>query len=273
MAQTTSGYLDLEGGKTYYETAGAGEALVLAHAGFVDSGMWDAQWAAFARHYRVIRFDMRGFGKSDMLQAPVSRRDDLYRLLKHLNVERAHLLGCSMSGTIVLDFALEHPEMLASLIVESAVPSGFEMQGAPPPHLMDMMGAVQQGDLAKASELQIRIWVDGMYRQPEQIDPQVRQRAAAMNQIAVNNGTWALDMQPVDPLDPPAVGRLGMIHVPTLIVVGALDHPEILRAADLMASQIKGARKIIMPDAAHVPNMEQPAEFNRALLEFLREVK
>ena len=122
----------------------------------------------------------------------------------------------------------------------------------------------------RTSELQIRLWVDGSFRQPEQVDPQVRQRAAEMNRIPVARSTWGIaDSQPYHPLTPPAAQRLGEIHVPTLIIAGALDHPEILRAADVMAAGIQGAQKLILPDSAHVPNMEQPEAFNHAVLDFL----
>src|SRR5215831_5187749 len=116
MTYGTSGYFDLGDDKLYYEVAGEGEPLVLSHAGFVDCRMWDEQWDAFTQCYRVVRFDMRGFGRSDRAEAPVARRDDLYRLLKHLGIARAILLGCSMSGEIVLDIALEHPEMVSALV-------------------------------------------------------------------------------------------------------------------------------------------------------------
>jgi 2-hydroxy-6-oxonona-2,4-dienedioate hydrolase len=161
--------------------------------------------------------------------------------------------------------------MVSALIAVSATPSGFELQGEPPPNMIDMMTAVQQGDLAHASELQLRIWIDGMYRQPDQVNPVVRQRAAEMNRITLANGTWgAADANPLTPLNPPAVKRLIEIRVPTLIIAGKLDHPELLRAADVMAAQIKDSKKVLIPDCAHVPNMEKPAEFNRAVLDFLR---
>jgi 2-hydroxy-6-oxonona-2,4-dienedioate hydrolase len=271
MSLLSTGYVELDDGKLYYEAAGTGEPLVLAHAGFVDSRMWDDQWRDFAQHYRVIRFDMRGFGKSDPAAAPVSRRNDLYRLLKQLDVARASLLGCSLGGEMILDFALEYPAMVSALIVVSAVPGGFQMQGEPPRYLMEMMSAVQQGDLALASELQIRIWVDGPFRQPEQVNPQVRQRAAEMNGIALAKRTWGIaDAHPLNPLDPPAAQRLSEIGAPTLILAGGLDDPEILRAAEVMATAIHGAKKVIIPNCAHLPNMERPAEFNQAVLGFLR---
>jgi pimeloyl-ACP methyl ester carboxylesterase len=267
IAQKTSGTIDLDGEQMYYEVAGEGTTLIMSHAGFVDSGMWDDQWEAFAEHYNVVRFDMRGYGKSDAIQTPVSRRDDLYQLMRHLNIGKAALLGCSMSGEIVIDFTLDHPDMVSALIAVSATPSGFELKGEPPPHLMEMMEAAQQGDIERTSELQIRIWIDGMYRNPEQVAAKVRRRAGEMNRIPVERGTFAIE--PLNPLDPPAVGRLNEIHVPTLIIAGALDHPEILRAADVMQKKITGAKKVIIEDVAHMPNMEKPEEFNQIVLEFL----
>jgi pimeloyl-ACP methyl ester carboxylesterase len=268
--QAQTGYVDLGDGKLYYGTAGAGDTLVLLHAGFVDSGMWDEQWREFAQHFRVVRFDARGFGKSDPAQGPVSRRDELYRLLRELDIERAHLLGCSMGGATIIDFALEHPDMVSALIPASAAPGGFEPKGEPPRYLQEMMSAVQHGDLTRASELQIRIWVDGPSREPVQVNPRVRQHAAEMNRPTLANGTWVkADSQPLNPLDPPAVGRLKDLHVPTLIIAGALDDPEILRAAEVMTVEISGAQKVIIPGGAHVHNMENPSAFNRAVLDFL----
>ncbi len=272
MTGATTGMIDMGDGKLYYETAGQGEALILCHAGFVDSGMWDSQWEDFSRSYRVVRFDMRDYGMSDRVQGPISRRKDLEHLLDGLGIERAVLLGCSMGGGIVLDFALEHPERADALILVSMIPSGFELRGDPPPNLLTMISAIEQGDLKKVSELQLRIWVDGPFRQPEQVDPRIRQRAAEMNWLPVEHGTWGnVDAHPLDPLDPPAVRRLGQIRVPTLVIAGALDDPELLRSADFMEKEIRGAKKEIIAGAAHVPNMEKPAEFNRSVLSFLKD--
>lgn len=273
MQQKIVNYAEVDGGRIYYEVAGQGQPLVLAHAGFLDSRMWDDQWEALAQHYRVIRFDLRGYGQSDSIDAPVAYRRDLHHLLRHLEIPRAHLVGCSLSGEMVLDFALEYPEMVSALVVVSAVPGGFEMQGEPPRYLMEMIGAVQAGDLERASELQVRIWVDGSFREPEQVSPAVRQHAAQINQDNLSRGTWAVTsmMPPADPLQPPAVTRLGDIAAPTLVIAGALDHPEILRAADVLADGIAQARRVIVPDSAHVPNMEQPEAFNRAVIDFLQQ--
>lgn len=267
---TENGSIEINGGKIWYEIAGQGPTVVLAHAGFVDSRMWDTQWEALTQHYRVVRFDMRGFGRSDSASGPISRREEFRQVLDGLGIDRAALIGCSLSGEVIIDFALEYPEKVTALVPVSALPSGFEMQGEPPRYLMEMMGAMQQGDLDLASELQLRIWVDGMYREPTEVDPSVRQHAADMNRIPVSRSTFFVaDSEPVSPLDPPAVNRLAEITAATLVIAGSLDHPEILRAADWMTQQIPSAQKHIIDNAAHVPNMEQPGEFNRAVLVFL----
>ena len=272
MEKITKGRMSLDGTCLYYETAGQGEVLLFAHAGFVDSRMWDEQFEFFAQSYQVIRYDMRGYGRSDPAGGPVNRRQEIFALMKHLELQKAVLIGCSMGGATVLDFALEHPEMARALILISTAPGGFELQGEPPPGLMEMIAALQQNDLQRASELQIQIWIDGMFRKPEQVDLIVRQRAAEMNRIPVENGTYLkMDMQPLQPLVPPAVSRLKDVHVPTLIMAGGLDHPEILRAADFMAQEIPSARKLVFSNSAHLPSMEQPEEFNQAVNDFLQE--
>ena len=271
---TETGYIQQADGKLYYEVGGEGETLVLGHAGFVDSGMWDPQWDVFTQRYRVIRYDMRGFGKSDPASGPRNRRSDLLQLLEHLQVERSALLGCSMSGTIMLDFALEHPELVSALVVVSGDPSGFELEGDPPAELVEMFPAAKRGDSARVSELQMRLWIDGPYRQPDQVNPDVRQRAAAMNRIPVERNTFFVsDLQPFELLDPPAIDRLGAIQIPTLIMAGALDNSEIVRAADVMAEAIPRAQKHIFAQSAHLPNMEQPEEFSQVVLSFLDSVK
>jgi pimeloyl-ACP methyl ester carboxylesterase len=270
MQTPISAYMEIEGKQLYYEVAGEGEPLVLAHAAFLDSGMWDGQWQEFSQHYRVVRYDMRGFGKSDPLQAPTSRRAELDTLLNHLEIDAAYLVGCSLGGEVMLDFMLEHPQKVKGLVTVNSAPSGFEMQGSPPAEIVEMIDAIQKRDLARVSEMQMRVWIDGPYRQPHEVDPAVRQRAAQMNQMPVRNFTWVVaDMQPADPLTPPAVQQLQNVHMPTLVVVGSLDSPEVLRAADVMVAGIEGAQKAVIEGAAHIPSMEKPAEFNRVVLDFL----
>jgi pimeloyl-ACP methyl ester carboxylesterase len=259
MKQLTIAFLKIEDGSVYYEAEGEGTPLVFLNAAFVDSGTWDSQCAEFRQHNAVIRFDMRGCGKSDRLKDPISRRQELYSVLETKGVKRA-----------ALDVTLDSPELVSALVIISLVPGGFEMQDEPPENLIDMMAALEQGDLARASEFQMRLSIDAPFRQPDQVAPMVRQRAGEMNREALAKVTFGLMLAPApSPLDPPAVQSLDQIRVPTLIIAGELDNRELLRAAAVMAAAIPNVRKVIMPNAAHLPNMEQPAEFNRAVKDFL----
>ncbi len=134
MIKTTTGYFDLGDGQLYYETAGEGIPLILAHAAFLDSRMFDAIWERLAKHFRVIRYDMRGFGKSSPVPGPLCRREDLDQLLKHLEVTEAHLIGCSNGGQISLDLALEQPQRFKSLTLVGSTPSGLNYTESLPLH-------------------------------------------------------------------------------------------------------------------------------------------
>jgi pimeloyl-ACP methyl ester carboxylesterase len=271
MTNTNRGSMSINDGTLYYETAGDGMPLVLSHAAFLDSRMFDAIWEPLAEHFRVIRYDMRGFGQSGPVTGPICRREELHQLMVHLGISRAHLLGCSNGGQNSLDLALEFPELVESLILVGSTPSGFEMQGEPPRYLFEMFDALQQGNLDLANELQIRIWLDGVGRAPEQVDSDLRQKALEMNRIPVTNGAFFIaDGQPLRPLDPPAVARLEQVACPTLIVAGALDHSENIRASEEMARRIPLAEEpIIVPETGHVPGYEKPELFVKLVLDFL----
>jgi pimeloyl-ACP methyl ester carboxylesterase len=270
MQQTKTGYFDLGDGKLYYEEAGEGETLVLSHAAFLDSRMFDEIWPVLSQHYHVIRYDMRGYGQSSPAQGPICRRKDLEQLLDFLGVQRAHLLGCSNGGQISLDLALERPQLAASLTLVGSTPSGFNLEGNPPRYLFEMFEAAQSGDWERASELQIRIWLDGESRPPEALDPGLRQKALEMNRIAVRQSTFFVaDAQPLSPLDPPAVTRLEAVGCPSLILAGALDHAEVLRAAQEMTARIPDARQSLFEGCGHVPSYEKPEAFVKQLLSFL----
>ena len=263
-------FADINGARIHYETRGSGPALVLIHAGICDLRMWDAQMDAFAQRYRVIRYDMRGFGQTAPVASRYTRHGDLRALLDHLDVARAHVMGCSMGGMMAIDFALAYPQRINALITVCSSPSGYTGSGDRPPLWGEIVAADEAGDLEKVCALEVALWVDGLKRTPGQVDAQIRQQVYDMNLIALKNE--ALDMDDVEKLEPPAVGRLGDIGAPTLNIATDLDVPDLLDVADLMATQIPQAQKAIIMGAAHLPNMEKPAQFNQIVLGFLEKV-
>lgn len=249
-----------------YEVTGNGHPLVLVHAGVANRHMWDDQVAAFAKHYQVVRYDSRGFGQTPIGRVPFSYRDDLYGLLQVLGIDRAYLVGCSMGGSMIIDFALEHPEMAAALIPVCSSPSGYQMTGEPPnlPTWVALDEAVEAQDWERVAELQVQLWIDGPYRKPGEAAPAVRERLREM----VRTRATPDDLKHDQPLESPAIDRLSELKVPTLVIVGDLDYPQLMEAADFMTEHIDGARKAVI-HTAHIPSMERPAEFNQLVLEFL----
>ncbi|HEV2707485.1 MAG TPA: alpha/beta hydrolase [Pyrinomonadaceae bacterium] len=262
----TRGLAEIGGAKFYYEIAGEGAPLVLVHAGIADRRMWDEQFADFARHYRVIRYDRRGFGETETVAEPYSHHRDLSDLLDFLGLERAFLVGCSQGGKTIIDFTLEHPGRTRGLILVASALSGFTFAEAMPRQWRELEMADEAGDVERVNELELQIWVDGPQRRPEQVDRNVRERVRLMNYIALKKSVETGEEQA---LEPPAVGRLGELRVPTLIIIGDLDTRRTQATADFLAEQIAGARKVVMEGTAHLPNMERPQEFNHHVLTFL----
>jgi 2-hydroxy-6-oxonona-2,4-dienedioate hydrolase len=256
-------------GAIYYEMAGEGKTIILIHAAIANLTMWDSQWQRFAQHYHVLRYDMRGFGRSEDLTVSTTHRQDLVRLMEDLGVEQAHLIGCSLGGEIALDVALQYPELVKSLVLVSATPDGFEIQGEPPQAVHAMIAALQRGDMEGAARAQNEMSVTGINRSPDAVPIVIREQIYEMTHAAFVRGSGFAESG--ETLIPPAVERFDEVKAPTLLMVGTADHSEIRRAAEMMASGIPNAQKevVAVENAAHFPNIEQPTYFNEVVLGFL----
>lgn len=263
-----AGFLNIQGAPLYYEVAGQGDAVLFIHAGIADSRMWDEQCSVFAQRYQAIRYDIRGFGQSQIPAGPFAYHADSANLLRFLKVERAHVIGNSFGGKIAIDFALTYPELVASLIL--VAPSIGDT--TPSPEMQQFAeeeeALLTKGDIEAATELNLRTWVDGPGRTPEQVSPTVRQRVYDMQYhaftVPVPEGAEEIELQP------PAITRLAELRMPTLIITGEYDLPHMLRLAQELAKQLPNAQQVMIPDAAHVVSMEQPVLFNQHVLAFLQ---
>jgi pimeloyl-ACP methyl ester carboxylesterase len=177
-------------GELYYEETGSGPAVVLGHAGIADHTMWDGQVGPFSELYRVVRYDLRGFGQSSMPETDYAPHDDLRALLAHLDIDRAAVVGVSISGGIVVDFALAYPEMLWALVPVAAGIDGYDWSTD---EALQRFGAEEKaaldaGEIDRAVELNVRLWVDGPGRTPDQVDDAIREKVRQMQRAIFERG-------------------------------------------------------------------------------------
>jgi 3-oxoadipate enol-lactonase len=268
MAFTTeNGFIETQGAPLYYEVAGTGHPLLLIHAGVADSRMWDDQFAQFAQQYKVIRYDLRGFGKSEVPAGQFSNSEDILNLLHFLHVEKTYIVGVSFGSKVALDFTLEYPDRVAALVLAAPSVGGSTPSEEVLRFNADEEAALAQNDLVAATEINLRMWVDGPQRTPNQVNPEARERVRVMQHhaftVPIPENAEELS------LTPPAITRLAELHVPTLVIVGDYDIPGKLELTEQLTKKISGAKKIVIPGVAHMVSMEQPELFNHAVLDFL----
>jgi len=261
--------VNVDGGRLYYEEAGAGPAVVCAHGGGGDSSQWRHQVPVFARRYRTVVFDARGHGQTRVESDHCRIADlagDIGALLRHLEIPRAHLVGATLGGVAVLEFALAHPDRVQSLILVSTAPDTTDEMRA---RFEASAEVAESGDLGGFAEGFVNFIFTSDYaeRHPDEV-ADFRQRLERIDPAGYAQSIRALGNRP--DLSP----RLGRLRVPALIVTGALDPiPTSAPGAAVLAHALSNACAEVVPDAAHLPQIEQPERFNRLVLDFFAEVE
>jgi len=259
--------IELNGARIHYRRSGAGYPVVFIHAGVADSRMWEPQAAGLGTHFDVITPDMRGYGESELPATSWSPTTDVLALMDALHIREApHLVGCSIGGGIAIDFALEHPERVSKLVLVGAGVGGLMVGDPDDPIYAETIAADEANDVTALNEAEMKLWLVGPGRAVSHVDEKLRDLFLEMNGIALLSD---FKNAPRIELDPPAAERLSEIKAPTLVVVGDHDLPEVHETAGVLMSNIRGARKAVIHDAAHLPNLEHPEKFNRVLLDFL----
>jgi 3-oxoadipate enol-lactonase len=253
----------------HHEVAGEGPAVVLVHAGICDSGMWDQQWRSLTERRRVLRYDMRGYGRSPLPPEPYSNARDLLDVMDAAGIEQAALVAVSMGGRVALEVALAEPARVTGLVAVGSGLPGHDWSAAAREFFEAEDAVIERGDLDAAAELNVRFWVDGPRRSPQQVDASVRDRVRQMQKRAfeLQLDTW--EQAEELPLAPNLADRLAEIEQPTLVLVGADDQPDIHAIAEQLMRTLPNAGFESIPNAGHVPNMEQPELFDRLVGAFL----
>lgn len=255
----------------YAEVAGEGPAVALVHEGICDSRMWDSQFESYAREFRVLRMDLRGFGRSPLEPGSFSNARDLIEVLEQHELGPAALVGVSLGGRVVLEVALARPELVSALVLVAPGLPGHDWSKDMQAAWGEEEAALEAGDLDEAVEVTLRTWVDGPRRQPEDVDPAVRERVGEMQRRALELQVPVGEDAEEEPLVPDLAERLGEVTAPTLVVVGDEDVPDMHAIVDRLAREIPGAKRASIANTAHVPSMERPREFDELVLGFLRE--
>jgi 3-oxoadipate enol-lactonase len=257
----------------HYEVAGEGPPVVLVHAGIADSRMWEPQWTSFPPVHRTVRFDVRGFGESPLPRGSFSHGRDLVDLIDSLSLAPVALVGVSLGGAVALDVTVARPELVSALVLVGSGLRGHEFSAETEAGWAEEEEAFERGDLDAAVETNLRMWVDGPRRSPEEVDPDLRRRVGEMQRRAFELEQSADGEPTLEVLAPDYPERLGEIAVPTLILVGELDRPEMHEIADRLETGIPNARRATIEATAHVPSMERPREFDELVLGFLAEAQ
>ena len=254
--------LPVDGGDAVFcEVTGHGPPLVPTHDAFLHRESWDAQFEPLSRSYRVVRWDRRGYGRSDERGAPYASDEDLARVVTSLTEPPAILMGCSNGGLLSLQCALEHPELVAALVLVGPIVSGLGFTE----HFTSRGGRRPGGVLTAAEETEYWSSTDPWLTAPANTGARARLRAL----LTANPN----NLRPKEHLErayeSPALARLGHIAVPTLIIAGEHDIADVHAHCGAIAAGIPGATRLVLPGSGHLPHLEVPGEFNTAVLGFL----
>ncbi|HET6745006.1 MAG TPA: alpha/beta fold hydrolase [Candidatus Limnocylindria bacterium] len=265
MAETQ--FTEANGVRLAYDVTGDGPPVVLLHAGIVDRGMWNDVVPLLADAFRVIRYDARGFGESSRPpDGAFARWDDLFAVMDAAGVDRAHLVGVSQGAETALDATLTSPERVDRLILVGAGMRGWDFREELNERWQAEVAAWERGEIDQVAELSMGTWFDGPMRTAADVDPDVRQRAWAMQRHAIDIEND--DAQARSP-EPPSSERLAEVAAPALVAVGELDQPDMVAIAEKLAEGIPGAQHVVLPGVAHLPPMERPADFAALVRDFL----
>jgi pimeloyl-ACP methyl ester carboxylesterase len=268
MAHTqATDFLDIDDTKLYYQSQGTGQPLVLLHDGLLSSTVWDQQAAMLAKDFRVIRYDRRGFGQSPASSVEHSDHEDLHRLLQHLNITRANLIGSSAGGGVAIDFALSYPTQVRKLIVLGTTVSGYSYSDE---HVQRNIGNNQPYIQNRDIKTTAAKWANDPFLIPSlhdterlaQLQVYLEQEMAHFPRIAQTN-------QAKVALIPGAINRLQDLQTETLILIGERDHPDLVNLSSIAGEELPKVKYILVAQVGHFIHLENPALFHKFAVEFL----
>jgi 3-oxoadipate enol-lactonase len=254
-----SGIVPVEGGQLSYEVAGDGPEIVLLHGFSFDMRCWEPQFAALADQYRVVRYDLRGFGKSSLPEGQYDHCADLSALLDHLEIERPMLLGLSLGANIALRYAILHPQRVAGLALASPGLPGHVWREERPPD------AAREHARLHGVEAAREFWLNHPFL--ASLGDYPKARSAVREMVEDYSGFHWRGPDPQAPAEP-FHDKLHMVAAPTLVLSGDRDANGYREIARVVSDRIPRARLMTFAHCGHMLNLEDPAAFNAAVIDF-----
>lgn len=264
-----------KGARIYYETTGTGEplAMVIGLGGVIQA--WGLQIAELSKHYRVVALDNRGAGKSDKPDEPYPMAlfaDDLRAVLDHAGIDSAHVMGASLGGLIAQEFYHLHPSRTRSLVLACTGVSVNHPKTVPPSAEVWETLTIDRGNVSRRAimESMTEIFYSAAFRERvvNLVDRLLKYETAAPQPAHA----YTRQLQSVFDYRPDA-GSPRDIDVPVLVVHGDQDRVWPVANARLLADEIPGARLHIIAGAGHMVMVEASRDYNRAVLNFLLEIR
>jgi len=261
-AISDTGYILVDGGKLFYESAGKGTNIVLLHDGMVNNKIWDEQFPLLSKTNRVVRYDRRGYGKSSDPELKYSHIADLNQLLIQLRIDKAIIFGMSSGGRLAIDFTLTHPEKVTGLVLVGAVVSGFGYTS----HMNTRGGHFDPQTITDPVKVNEYFVKDDPYESYSENTAAKEKVMKLLPFLARQNNV------PTQPAAKVAVRSLSEIKVPALIFIGEYDIPDVHAHAGVINAGIANSKREIIPRSGHLIPIEQPALFNEAIIAFLNKL-
>ena len=265
--KTETGFAEVNGTRLYYEVAGTGDPIVLIHGNFGDRRYFDGQFDALGRFHRVLRYDVRGYGKSMLPDegVPYSDFEDLEALMTHLGIDRAHIAGFSMGSAIAVDFCLALPDRCSSLIAIGPWFNGYDSPLART--LFEDFGAISAAAASGGRDAALKQLLAATWWYPEKVPPRAFERVKA---IWSDYDFWHFkNPDPRRVLAPPAAEQLERITAPALIITAEYDLDACRAVAHQMDTEIPDSKTVNLASATHFMFIEEPEQVNAAILDFL----
>jgi len=253
-----------------YEITGKGDNLVFIHAVGDNLNAWYNQVPVFSKSYRVITYDMRGFGKTESPEGDYSvpvMYQDLYELMKALGVKQASFAGHSLGGRIALELAIQHPDMVKSLIFANSSPAL-----TPPPRdgkndLEETMKLMEKGDMEALTESSLATFVGPDFKEKNPAEYEKYRSIKLQNKI---EGVLRVTQSTLGGA-PPAPVDITKVECPVLLIVGEFDREMFIEGAENIHKALPGSKMVVLP-TGHAGSIELPDKFNSAILDFLSEI-